>query len=250
MSNKYGWVPDLPDHRDYQFVSSLSVESFPRDVDMRSSNPPAYDQTSVGSCTGNCIAGAIEFDQLKQKVKFPFTPSRLFIYYNERVMEKTVKSDAGAMIRDGIKSVATLGAPPEKYWPYDVNKWASKPSKAAYTKAKYYTITKYQRVNQTLDDMKACLAGGFPFVFGFTVYESFESDTVAQTGIVSMPQPNESVLGGHAVLCVGYNDDTQRFIVRNSWGTSWGQNGYFEIPYAYLTNPNLADDFWVINATH
>jgi len=248
-ANKYGWIPDLPDHRDLKYVSLMSVDTLPVSVDLRPYCPPIYDQGNLGSCTANAISAAIEFDQFKQKLKFPFVPSRLFIYYNERVIEGSVKSDSGAMIRDGIKTVAKQGAPPEKYWPYIESKFRKKPTATSYKKATYYTVTKYQSVGQTVDEMKACLSSGFPFVFGFTVYESFESQTVAQTGIVSMPTPNESVLGGHAVLCVGYNDATQRFIVRNSWGDSWGQHGYFEMPYAYLANPDLSDDFWVVNVT-
>ena len=90
------------------------------------------------------------------------------------------------------------------------------------------------------------MAGGYPFEFGFTVYESFESQEVAQTGVVPMPQQTEKVLGGHAVMAVGYDDAQQRIIVRNSWGTSWGQQGYFTMPYAYLTNHQLSSDFWTI----
>jgi C1A family cysteine protease len=94
--------------------------------------------------------------------------------------------------------------------------------------------------------MKGCLASGYPFVFGFSVYESFESQEVKQTGRVPMPSPNEQLLGGHAVLAVGYDDSQRRFIVRNSWGKDWGMQGYFTIPYAYLLDDNLADDFWTI----
>ena len=94
--------------------------------------------------------------------------------------------------------------------------------------------------------MKGCLASGYPFVLGFTVYQSFESDTVAQTGHAPMPGPNEQTIGGHAVLAVGYDDSQNWFIIRNSWGTGWGMQGYFTLPYDYLTNDNLADDFWTI----
>jgi C1A family cysteine protease len=121
-----------------------------------------------------------------------------------------------------------------------------KPPVACYSDATKYKAVLYQRVFQSINQMKGCLATGYPFVFGFTVYESFESQQVAQTGTVSMPAPNEQVLGGHAVLAVGYDDAQQRFIVRNSWGDGWGIKGYFTMPYSYLTDPHLSKDFWTI----
>jgi C1A family cysteine protease len=216
-----------------------------------------YDQGQLGSCTANAIAGAIEFEQKKQKLP-EFTPSRLFIYYNERVMEGTPPSvDSGAQIRDGIKSVAGQGACKETTWPYsDANNgnnpcpkcnYALKPKPACYKEALQYKIKTYQRLDNTnLTVLKGCLASGYPFVFGFTVYESFESQQVANTGMVPMPASGEQVVGGHAVDCVGYDDSKQLFIVRNSWGTSWGLQGYCMMPYTYLTSSNLADDFWTI----
>jgi C1A family cysteine protease len=159
-------------------------------------------------------------------------------------MEGTVGTDAGAQIRDGIKSVAQLGVPPETDWPYDIEKFAQKPPQPAYTDALHDRAVSYSRLVQTLSQMKGCLASGFPFVFGFTVYESFESQEVAASGVVPMPKPAEQVLGGHAVMAVGYDDPSGVFIVRNSWGPAWGQAGYFTMPYAYLTNPDLASDFW------
>jgi C1A family cysteine protease len=142
--------------------------------------------------------------------------------------------------------VAHEGDCPEKEWPYNIAKFTVKPSTGCYKDALKYKALSYQRVVQTLSQLKGCLASGYPFVFGFTVYESFESDAVAKSGAVPMPAPNEKVLGGHAVLAVGYDDSAQRFIVRNSWGKTWGLQGYFTMPYAYLTDNNLADDIWTI----
>ena len=243
----YGWVPDLPDHRDQVYAApAVFLTALPTSVDLRPECPPVYDQGQLGSCTGNSIAGAIQFEQIKQKMK-DFVPSRLFIYYNERVMENTVDSDSGAQIRDGIKSVAKLGAPPENPdWPYDIARFRDKPPAIAYQHAAKNKVVLYQRVNRALGQMKGCLASGYPFVFGFTVYDSFESAEVARTGHLSMPQPGETVAGGHAVLAVGYDDQSQRFIVRNSWGVNWGMQGYFTMPYAYLMDANLADDYWTI----
>ena len=242
----YGWRPDLPDHRDRRYALRRGGAALPPAVDLRALCPPIYDQGSLGSCTGNAIAAAIQFDLIRQQESSD-TPSRLFIYYNERVMEGTVSEDAGAEIRDGIKSVATLGAPPETDWPYNVAQFAAKPPDPVYVTALSDKVLTYERIDNTqLDLMKDCLVAGLPFVFGFTVYESFESEAVAQSGVVELPASGEQVVGGHAVMCVGYDDATGRFIVRNSWGVDWGKEGYFTMPYAYLTNQNLADDFWAI----
>jgi C1A family cysteine protease len=242
----YGWTPDLPDHRDLTYSAPAQfLMALPTMVDLRPDCPPVYDQGQLGSCTGNSIAGAIQFEQMKQKMN-SCVPSRLFIYYNERVIENTVNSDSGAQIRDGMKVVAKQGAPPETDWPYDISKFAEKPPAKAYTDAAKNKVTSYQRVTRSLSQFKGCLASGFPFVFGFTVYDSFESAAVAQSGHAAMPQPGEAVAGGHAVVCVGYDDQNQWFIVRNSWGDTWGMKGYFTLPYQYLLETNLSDDFWTI----
>jgi C1A family cysteine protease len=244
---KFGWIPDLPDARDHVYSAPIPLlGKLPAKVDLRPACPPVLNQGQLGSCTANAIANAHRFDQMKQNKAKVFPPSRLFIYYNERSMEGTVGQDSGAMIRDGIKSIAQLGVCGEKDWPYSVAKFANKPPAACYTDALDHQAMSYQRVAQTLTQMKGCLASGFPFVFGFTVYDSFESAAVAKSGDAPMPAAGEQVLGGHAVLAVGYDDSKQRFIVMNSWGTGWGKKGFFTIPYSYLTEANLADDFWTV----
>jgi C1A family cysteine protease len=243
---RYGWLPDLPDYRDHLYAAPVALAgALPAKVDLRAQCPPVYDQGQLGSCTANAIAAAIEFDRLKQKLN-DFAPSRLFIYYNERAMEHTIASDSGAQIRDGIKSVGKLGDCPETEWPYVISKFKTKPPKNCYTDALKNKAVLYQRVTQTWSQLKGCLASAYPFVFGFTVYESFESAQVAKTGHASLPKSGEQAIGGHAVAAVGYDDSKQWFIVRNSWGNKWGMKGYFTLPYAYVTDNNLADDFWTI----
>jgi C1A family cysteine protease len=243
----YGWTPDLPDHRDLMFRAPLArLGPLPRRVDLRPSCPPVYNQGSLGSCTANAIGAALQFDRMKQGLADSFPPSRLFIYYNERVIAHTVREDCGAMIRDGIKSVAKQGAPHERLWPYVIAKFRTKPAVRAYADARTHPAVLYQRLTPNQDQLRGCLAEGYPFVFGFTVYESFESDGVAKSGRLPMPRPKEQLLGGHAVLAVGYDHSREHFIVRNSWGSDWGMQGYFTMPYAYVLDDNLCDDFWTI----
>jgi C1A family cysteine protease len=254
----FGWKRDLPDQRDYSFaVPAQLIAKISASVDLRDQCPDVYDQGRIGSCTANAIAGALEFDMMKQGLEV-FTPSRLFIYYNERAIEGTTGSDAGAQIRDGIKSVASQGDCPEPEWSYDDTpagadgvfppgvKAATAPPQSCYDDAVQHEVLQYQSLDQNLADMKGCLTAGYPFVFGFAVYPSFESDEVAQSGDVPMPAASERTIGGHAVLAVGYDDEDSLFICRNSWGSGWGDAGYFYMPYAYLLDNNLSGDFWTI----
>jgi C1A family cysteine protease len=243
----YGWLPDLPDQRDFMYAAiAPRIARLPQKIDLRRKCPPVENQGQLGSCTANALVGALEFLELKDGAPF-IDLSRLFVYYNERAIEGTVDQDSGAFLRDGIESLVRQGVCPEKEWPYRISAFPKKPTPACYADAKKHEITSYHRIS-TSYEMRTCLAGGFPFVFGFTVYSSFESAAVARSGVLNMPTRNETVVGGHAVMAVGYDDTQQRFIVRNSWGTDWGQKGYFTIPYDYLQSRNLSDDFWTIRA--
>ena len=317
---KYGWRKDLPDHRDHTHTFSYNIlNNLLSSEDLRKYMPPVYDQGELGSCTANAIAGAFQYDEMKQyrekllkmkeeekkekekeifdkwsgilsnpkpitrsmsskrrkkkkskivekvielnnkeniifetekkeKQRNPiiFTPSRLFIYYNERAMEGTVSLDTGASIRDGMKSVNKLGVCRESDWPYDISKFTEKPNESCYNEATGLKSKKYVKANTDLNHLKAYLKSGFPVIFGFIVFESFESDEVARTGHMKMPQPDEKRLGGHAVLLCGYDDKIESFIVRNSWGKDWGDNGYFYMPYEFVNTPGYCDDFWVM----
>lgn len=243
----HGWIPDLPDHRDLHFLAPPKIlRNLPKRVDLRPSCPPIYKQAPLNSCTAHAIAAAIQFDQIKEFRRELFRPSRLFIYYNERAIEHSIRSDSGAQIRSGIKSVAKKGVCPEHLWPYRPRKFRHKPTRKSYQEAAKHPSVTYYRVPRALNQLKACLASGYPFVFGFTVYESFHSKKAARTGRGEMPAKRDKVIAGHAVVAVGYDDEQRRFIVRNSWGAKWGMRGYFTMPYDYLTNYHLAEDFWTI----
>jgi C1A family cysteine protease len=251
---RYGWIPDLPDHRDLLYAAPRAPAGLPRRTDLRRAMPPVYDQGDLGSCTANAIAAAVQFARAQEKLRPDFLPSRLFVYFNERAIEGTVGQDSGAALRDGMKAIAKLGvctedAPGRVWnWPYQPERFAERPPPAAFTFGLRNQAVVYRRLSQAASQMKGCLAEGYPFVFGFAVYQSFESAEVARTGVVPMPGPREKAVGGHAVLAVGYDDATQRFIVRNSWGAGWGRKGYCTMPYAYLGDADLTADLWTVRA--
>lgn len=246
INRVYGWVPDLPDHRDRKLL--LARTDLPDSVDLRSGMPTVYDQGQLGSCTANALAAAIEFDHNRQGME-AFTPSRLFIYFNERLVERSTASDSGAMLRDGIKTLAKYGACPEPDWVYNTRLFCMRPPPLAYASASKHRIMEYLSLDRSTQILRTCLAAGFPFVFGFSVYEGFESAAVAHSGIAAMPASSEQMLGGHAVIAVGYDHIGRRFLCRNSWGVTWGLAGYFWLPYEYFMSPDLSDDFWTIRMT-
>lgn len=244
----YGYVRDAVDARDfaYQAVRPATV-ALPPVIDLRHLCSPVRDQGQLGSCTGFAIAvGMREFLENKTTGKF-VKLSPLFVYYEERKIEKTIRQDAGAQPRDGMKVLAKLGCAPEKDAPYVISKFTQAPSRTALAHAAKFKIAAYHRLT-TLAEMQTCLAGGNGFVLGFTVYESFESAAVAKTGKMPMPQPNEKVLGGHAVFAAGYKLDASWagggcLIIKNSWSAHWGDHGYFYMPFAYV-QPHLVMDAW------
>jgi len=240
INRKYGWIPSLPNRAKKYSAAFLGVLDLPTSIDLRPKCPPVYDQGQVGSCVGNGTSFVVEFIQPSLG-----TPSRLFVYYNARLLENDTNQDGGAQIHDGVQGVVTYGIIPETEWPYDVNQVTTQPPQQCYTDARKDVVTNYFALNSN-QDIKQCLAAGFPIVFGMTVYESFESDGVAQTGIVPMPAASEQTVGGHCMAIVGYNDTTERWIVRNSWGSSWGQAGYCEIPYTYTDQ--FASDYWTVRS--
>ena len=236
------WQPDKLDTRDYKYQVSAKTSS--NIVDLRPYCSLIEDQGNLGSCTGQAIAGAIEL--LNKRNNKPSDVSRLFIYYYERVLLGTVNYDSGAYIRDGIKVTNKYGASLESYWPYNISKYKSEPVLEAKNDALTRKVTRYERIanfNGCID----ALANGYPIVMGFHVYTSFMTKSVSNTG--RMPYPNtkrEQLLGGHAVLIVGYDKIRKVFIVRNSWGTRWGDGGYFYMPFDVVKNTRMSGDFWII----
>ena len=244
----YGYIPDVQDERDFMFQAVRPAAApLPLSVDLRHECSPVRDQGQLGSCTGFAIAvGFREFLQIKLGVPLvPLAP--LFVYYEERSHEHTVNQDAGAQPRDGMKVLTKIGASPESDDPYNVTIFTKRPSSKAVADAANFKIAAYHRL-KTLKDVQSVLAGGNGVVMGFKVYESFESDIVAKTGRMPMPTASEAVVGGHAVFIAGYQTDPTTagggyLMVKNSWSTGWGDNGYFYMPFAYV-QPNLVSDLW------
>jgi C1A family cysteine protease len=243
---KYLLKKDAEDLRDHHFKSSHypTAASLPQMVDLRPFCSPVVDQGSLGSCTANAIASGLR-EYLAIRAGQSFVPlSRLFLYYEERVLENTVDQDSGAEIRDGMKVLTQLGVCPETDDPYDISQFTIAPKQQALQDAGLYKISTYGRITN-LNMLKVALAKSLPVVLGINIYESFESTSVASTGKVPIPQKREALLGGHAVLAVGYYDTTPTsgyLIVRNSWGEAWGDHGYFYLRYPVFKK--LVLDMW------
>lgn len=249
LSKKYGWKKDLYDVRDkYLTFKKQNYKQLKSKVDLRPHMSSIYDQESLGSCISNSICSAFIFDQISKNLP-PFNPSRMFLYYNERFSKGMQNIDSGSSIRDSIKCINKFGICKENQWPYQINYFTTQPNKKCYTDAKFKKCLKYKKLdNSNIKCLKACLSSGKPFIFGFSVYSSFEDPTIWNPKVDAMPIPNpnkESLLGGHSVLAVGYSDKRKCFIIKNSWGKKWGLDGYFFMPYSFIISKQC-DDFWTI----
>lgn len=245
----YGWEKDGLDHRDIYYKPSLWNRLITSNsVDLRTGFPMVWNQGQLGSCVSHGILACDEFVQKKEKLPEVFKGSKLYLYYNGRVIENTVNEDSGLQVRDGIKALNTKGICPETMWGYDISKFKEQPPPAAYTEGAKHPSVKYFKLQQGLSHLLACLDSGYPFVFGFNVYSYFESDEMNQTGLLTLPGANQSALGGHCVAAAGYSKDKQAILCRNSWGKDWSSamGGYFWMPFSYITNVNLASDIWTL----
>lgn len=245
----YGWKNSLPDAG----ATLANTEELPvlEEVEPRNEMPAVYDQGQLGSCTGNAVAGAVHYNNILDGVDFG-VPSRLFIYWWERYFEGTVSYDSGAYGHDGFRCVHHKGVPPEELCPYNINFFKDKPSSEAITEAEKHKVGKYvhpglplyRSIEDRTQALKSLLSNKQTVAFGFTVYESFESRKVSETGIVPVPSAGEMAVGGHEVLLIGYlKDYPDHGLVRNSWGAGWGQEGYCLMPWEIISNTKYASDW-------
>jgi len=253
-----GWKKDLPDTRDFMLKSLASVLpgaklNRPSSVDNSKKCSKIEDQGALGSCTAQMLVGMVEYNNIRWGVPKPSRKqiSRLFEYYATRKIMGTLNEDSGAYIRDAIKAAALYGCVWESKWKYDVSKFTLEPEQKVWDTAATHKIVSYHRINDgDIETMKQTLASGYLIGFGFEVYSNFTSQQMATEGVLHLPGPNDQVEGGHAVVLVGYDDVRGAFKVRNSWGPSWGQAGYFWMDYNYVGNGRLSNDFWVVNSVN
>lgn len=246
FNRKYTVKPDSIDLRDqiYRSQTYRHPDHLPKETDLRPYCSPVVDQGELGSCTANAIASGLR-EYLELKAGKPLIRlSRLYLYWHERKLEGTIDQDSGATIRDGMRVLKNLGCSPETDFPYIIPQFTEKPSHQAESDASKFRIKAYHRI-QNLISLKTSLAEGLPVVVGFMVYDSFESEATAQTGMVSIPKDGEALLGGHAVLAVGYKEigNENYVIIRNSWGSEWGDQGYCYFPEALFEN-GIVSDMW------
>lgn len=248
-----GWAPSPPDMRDYLFApSSTTLRSVPDAVDLRASGflPAIMDQGQLGSCTAHGGAAVFLFALNKQGMSSRMKmPSRLGLYYDEREILGTTDYDSGAAVRNIFQVLKNKGVAHSKLWPYDISRFRERPPDEAYADALNFQAIEYARVTQSLTQFQATLAEGYPIVFGCTLYESFESDKTISTGMVRMPRSTEQIIGGHCMTIVGYVliNASLYFVVQNSWGVDVGDEGFFYMPPAYLLDPRITQDIWVLH---
>lgn len=230
--------------KDYSMLSANKLSApYLKSIDLRNKLPVVYDQGNLGSCTANALCYC--FDYIDDTT---FFPSRLYLYYNVRLLDKNINQDAGSTLSQGITALEKYGICSERLCPYIISNFRNKPTNDAYIEGSKHTVLSANRVKQTMASIKGCLNQNLPFVTGIMIYSSFESIQVTKTGYVPMPNTKkERFLGGHAVTCVGYDDAKSVWIMKNSWGSTWGDRGYFYLPYNYLLSPMLAGDMWQIN---
>jgi C1A family cysteine protease len=225
---------------------TLDITNVVTTTSLRNKIPYIFDQGKMNSCVSNATALAISY------LNNDFIPSRLFIYYNARLIRNYgIETDIGVAVVDGCASVQQFPPCQETLWPYVAKNHPIKPPENAYSNPIILNDFTYFAVKQNLNDIKHCINDGNPIIFGIVLYQSFYDYTTTKTGVVKMPKTTTEVQkGGHCILMVGYDDTTQCVTCANSWGTYWGNRGFFTLPYQYLLDPDLSFDFYILKFTN
>lgn len=251
---RYGAFRSPPDARDFGITRLALPKSLPSAIDLTEWCGPVRDQGALGACTGFAGAAMAEFLWRRYRGReLVFSP--LFLYYQERALDGDLGAgDTGSSGRTCVKALAQAGVCLEPNDPYDASVFRNPPSAAANEEALAYRAGAYHNLGHSVQDMKACLASGYGFIVGFTVYDSFESEAVASSGLMPVPDTSrERALGGHEVFFVGYDDTVAcpgtrsagAFKVQNSWGTGWGQSGFFWFPYDCAADSSVLMDAFI-----
>ncbi len=273
MSEKFGigWLPDYPDFRDYTIehekirpmIKTIGITesvTLPESKDLKAWCSPVENQETIGSCTAQAGAGIVEYYERRLFGKH-IDASRLFLYKTTRNLLHWT-GDTGAFLRTTMGAMVLFGVPPEEYWPYVIADFEKEPSAFCYAFAQNYQAIKYFRLDPPvtskdvlLKRIKTFLAFGLPSMFGFTVFNSISQ--AMDDGKIPYPCGGEKIEGGHAVVAIGYDDKmkimnsicgketTGALLIRNSWGTGWGDKGYGWLPYEYVLK-GLAIDWWIL----
>ena len=225
---------------------SSVVRRLPAAVDLRRHCPPVYDQLHLNSCSANAIAAALRFNELREGRPDVLSPSRLFIYYNERVLAGVVGTNSAVSLREGYRTVSKVGSCSERSWPYLPQRFRRAPAHECYAFARHHRAIAYYRIRRSIAQLRACLAEGYPFVMALAIHKSAVAHAVRHTGLLPVPVRGDALLGGHAVLAVGYDHPKKLIIFRNSWGKTWGDHGDGYLPYKFFASPDLTWDFWTM----
>jgi C1A family cysteine protease len=234
--------PSLPDDRDYIYRSD-NTEVLRESVDLRKWDTIVESQKSLGSCSSNALTNAYELCVNRMYPEYFTHLSRLFVYYNTRLEYGDIQKDEGIYLKDGLKSLTKFGVCSEELWPYDLEKFDDRPSDECYEDAKKRKILKYEKLISTYY-IAEVLNHNKPVVFGMEIYESF-MDLNERISTVYLPSRKEMSLGGHAMCMVGYDLKNRLFLAKNSFGTSWGDNGYCWIPFEYIRQEGY--DIWTFD---